>query len=207
MTAQIPVFVNAEDPLSEAGLLAALRPHPRILLVAQNGIGDHTVLVGAFDAAGEKRLRALKHMNQLGCRRIVLITDTLVEDELMGAVHAGVCAVLRRAEATGTRLTQSVMSAAAGEGMLPCDLLTQLLQQVALLRKRSPVKTCRRTGLSERETLVLNLVAEGCDTREIGRKLCYSERTVKNILHDVTIRFNLRNRSQAVAYALRTGLI
>nr|WP_242606673.1 LuxR C-terminal-related transcriptional regulator [Protofrankia symbiont of Coriaria ruscifolia] len=61
--------------------------------------------------------------------------------------------------------------------------------------------------MSERERAVLRLVSEGCDTREIGRRLSYSERTVKNVLQDVTRRYGLRNRSRAVAYALRQGLL
>jgi DNA-binding NarL/FixJ family response regulator len=63
------------------------------------------------------------------------------------------------------------------------------------------------SGLREREIDVLRLVAEGFDTSEIAQKLSYSERTIKNILHDVTSRLGLRNRSQAVAYAARAGLI
>ncbi|QWA21119.1 hypothetical protein KJK32_06685 [Streptomyces sp. JCM17656] len=54
---------------------------------------------------------------------------------------------------------------------------------------------------------VLQLVSEGYDTREIARRLSYSERTVKSALHDITSRYRLKNRSQAVAYALREGLI
>jgi len=54
---------------------------------------------------------------------------------------------------------------------------------------------------------VLRLVAEGWDTAQIATKLSYSERTVKNVLHDVTTRLQLRNRSHAVAYAMREGLI
>ncbi|MGH3909707.1 MAG: LuxR C-terminal-related transcriptional regulator, partial [Pseudonocardiaceae bacterium] len=40
-----------------------------------------------------------------------------------------------------------------------------------------------------------------------ARELAYSERTVKNIIHNVTTRLQLRNRAQAVAYAVREGLI
>ncbi|MET0864190.1 MAG: helix-turn-helix transcriptional regulator, partial [Nakamurella sp.] len=54
---------------------------------------------------------------------------------------------------------------------------------------------------------VLKLVAGGHDTAEIASLLSYSQRTVKNILHDVTTRLQLRNRSHAVAYAVREGLI
>ena len=62
-------------------------------------------------------------------------------------------------------------------------------------------------GLSEREIEVLRLVADGLDTREIAARLCYSERTVKNVLHEVITRLQLRNRAHAVAYAVREGLI
>jgi DNA-binding NarL/FixJ family response regulator len=51
------------------------------------------------------------------------------------------------------------------------------------------------------------MVADGMDTADIARELCYSERTVKNIVHGVTTRLQLRNRSHAVAYVLREGLI
>ncbi len=67
--------------------------------------------------------------------------------------------------------------------------------------------TPRRGPLREREIAVLQLVAEGYDTGEIARKLSYSERTIKKVLHDLTMRLQLRNRSHAVAYALRAGLI
>ena len=52
-----------------------------------------------------------------------------------------------------------------------------------------------------------DLVADGFDTAQIAAKLSYSQRTVKNVLHDVTSRLHLNNRSHAVAYALRQGLI
>ncbi|HVX44496.1 MAG TPA: LuxR C-terminal-related transcriptional regulator, partial [Mycobacteriales bacterium] len=49
--------------------------------------------------------------------------------------------------------------------------------------------------------------AEGYSTSEIAEQLAYSERTVKSALHDLTSRYQLRNRSHAVAFAMREGLI
>jgi DNA-binding NarL/FixJ family response regulator len=63
------------------------------------------------------------------------------------------------------------------------------------------------SGLTQREISVLRLVAEGLDTAEIASKLSYSERTVKNVMHALTTRLQLRNRAHAVAYALREGYI
>ncbi len=62
-------------------------------------------------------------------------------------------------------------------------------------------------GFTQRERTVLRLVSEGFDTAEIAAELAYSERTVKNAIHAVTERHHLRNRSHAVAYALRVGAI
>lgn len=54
---------------------------------------------------------------------------------------------------------------------------------------------------------MLRLLAEGLDTAEIAAKLNYSERTIKNIISAVTRRLNLRNRTHAVAYAIRAGTL
>ncbi|UJW36801.1 LuxR C-terminal-related transcriptional regulator [Saccharothrix sp. AJ9571] len=45
------------------------------------------------------------------------------------------------------------------------------------------------------------------EVREIAAQLCYSERTIKNTVHDVVSRFQLRNRTHAVAFAMREGMI
>jgi DNA-binding NarL/FixJ family response regulator len=91
---------------------------------------------------------------------------------------------------------------------VPPDLLGRLLDQVGTLQRGvlGP-RGLTFNGLATREIEVLRLVADGCDTSEIADRLAYSERTVKNVLHDVTTRLQLRNRSHAVAYALRQGLI
>ena len=61
--------------------------------------------------------------------------------------------------------------------------------------------------MEAREIEILRLIGDGLDTAEIATTLSYSERTVKNVLHDVTSRLQLRNRSHAVAYALKQGMI
>ena len=98
--------------------------------------------------------------------------------------------------------------AAAGAGEVPADLLGRLLEQVGRLQRQvlSP-RGLTFAGLTPRETEVVRLVADGLDTSEIALRMSYSERTVKNVLHDLTTRLQLRNRTHAVAYAVREGLI
>ena len=62
-------------------------------------------------------------------------------------------------------------------------------------------------SLSDREREVLKWLAEGSDTREIASGLCFSERTVKNVVHDILMKLNCRTRAHAVALATRSGVI
>ena len=106
------------------------------------------------------------------------------------------------------RLVTVVTAAKRGEGTLPPDLLGRLLEQVGQLQRQVlHPRGIAFNGLSHREIEIFRLVADGDETDEIARKLCYSQRTIKNSLHDVTSRLQLRNCSHAVAYALRQGLI
>ena len=223
MTTQqrIPVWVKALDPLSQFGLVHALRPQREIALIGDADLAvlqqrrpadERTALpvvaLIAADSLNAGAVQVLRSATRRGCRRTVLICSAIDDEALMTAVELGVSGVLRRADATADRIVHLVKAAAAGDGSLPPDLLGRLLGQVSRMQRQvlAP-RGLSRTGLSDRETQVLRLVADGKDTQEIARELSYSERTVKNVLHDVTSRLQLKNRTHAVAYALREGLI
>ena len=205
--ARIAVHVSAADPLSQAGIASQLRRASGFTVVEGELPDDVVALVVADepDAAAIAEMRALRGR---GVRRILLLVARVDDRGLLAAAEAGVTGVLRRSEATAGNLTAAIRSAAAGEGTLPPDLLGRLLRQVGQLQRQvlSP-RGLTFSGLTEREASVVRLLADGFDTAEIAAQLFYSERTVKNIIHDVTSRLELRNRSHAVAYAIREGLI
>ena len=91
---------------------------------------------------------------------------------------------------------KELMEAAQEEVRATLDSLPRELRQAA---RGLPVVYERRPNAA--------LVADGLDTSEIALRMSYSERTVKNVLHDLTTRLQLRNRTHAVAYAVREGLI
>ena len=94
----------------------------------------------------------------------------------------------------------------AGRRRDGAELLGTLLRGVARARRGVDASPAA-LALNEREQQVLRLVADGHQTREVAAALCYSERTIKNVIHDAVMKLNVRTRSQAVALAVRQGTI
>ncbi|WP_432012824.1 helix-turn-helix transcriptional regulator [Streptomyces cucumeris] len=207
-TDRIFVHVKTADPISEAGIVAALKSRAEVWIVDEHALSRETVVLIVSHEMDEEALRLLRSVRGKGVQQAVVVVSELDDAGLMVAVEAGVAGLVRRREATADRLVQVISSVHHGAGVVPPDLLGRLLKQVSTVQSQvlSP-RGLRFNGLTDREGEVLKLVACGMDTREIAQQLSYSERTVKNVLHDVTNRFHLRNRSHAVAYAIREGLI
>ncbi|MEU9620470.1 MULTISPECIES: response regulator transcription factor [unclassified Streptomyces] len=203
------VALRAQDPISQAGVASQLRTRPEIS-VTEWGEGDASpqIVIVVVDAVDEEVLTMLRHIQRTSTSRTVLVTTDIDEQKLVSAAECGVAGVVRRSESTPEHLVQVIGTVARGEGHLPSDLLGRLLEEVGRLQGQvlGP-RGLHFTGLAAREVDVLRLVAEGYDTADIATKLAYSERTIKNVLHSVMTRLQLRNRSHAVAYAMRQGLI
>lgn len=206
MSERYKVFAHSEDPILQAGIAAQFRGSTTVIVT--DDIDAAHVAIIAADQIDESAVRTCRALHRNGSVRIVLVSSRLDEAELLMGVEAGACAFLRRTDARPDRLTAVVAAAVAGDGSLPADLIGPLLTHVTQLR--SQVQSQRGitlSGFTERELEVLRLVAEGHETAEIARKLSYSERTVKGVIHEINNRFQLKNRAQAVAYAVRRGVI
>jgi DNA-binding NarL/FixJ family response regulator len=208
---RVPVAVVAADPVSAVGIETQLRRHGDLLVVDLVSITPApavvVVVADAVDADVAAELRRLTSSASGQLRAVVVATD-LDDAAILSAVEAGAAAILRRRETDADRLADAVRKAASGQGALAPDLLGRLLEQVSRLQHHvlSP-RGVLPNGFTQRELDVLRLLAEGSDTAEIAERLCYSERTVKNVIHDVTTRLQLKNRSHAVAFAVRQGLV
>lgn len=206
--ARIDVCVWAADPLSRAGTMAQLRGAAGVRVVDEDQLGEPRVALVVADEVEDEALRAIRGLRRRGVDGVALLVTRLDDRSLLAAVEAGVGGVLRRSQATVGNLLATIRVVAAGEGTLPPDMLARLLEQVGQLQRQvlAP-RGLTFSGLTERELNVLRLLADGLDTSEVSGKLYYSERTVKNIIHDITSRLELRNRTHAVAYAIKAGLI
>ena len=207
-TSRVQVWIYAEDPISQAGVASQLRARPEIQVVSAAELDQAEVAVVVAETIDENIVRVLRAIQRGSAPKTILIGSVLDEEGVVVAAEAGVSALLRRAEATSDRLVSVIGKVCTGQAEMPSDLLAGLLGQVGKLQRQilAP-RGLRFSGLTEREIQVLRLVADGLDTGEIARRLAFGERTIKSILHDVTTRLQLRNRSHAVAYAVREGLI
>jgi DNA-binding NarL/FixJ family response regulator len=204
----VHVFVHAPDPVSQAGLTAQLRNRPGISVVEDpHAVGADVALV-SLDVVDDAAVRVVRAVQRTGCQRVLALVIDVDEASLLRLVEEGVVGIVRRGEASPERLADAVLAARDGGGHLPTDLLGGLLRQMKHVHDHvlSP-RGLHFHGLTHREIEVMRLVAEGYDTQEIAAELSYSQRTIKNVIHDVVCRFGLRNRSHAVAFAVRQGLI
>jgi DNA-binding NarL/FixJ family response regulator len=193
----VRVVVEAMDAFTVAGLVNQLSAKPEVRVVRRAELTGRGALLVAIDRLAGQELALLT----AGGVPKVLVTDHLREDGLRMVLGHRVVSVLSRDEATGDRLAAELVTAATGDGTMPQDVLSDLLDRVrGSGRGRQP-------RLSPREVDVLRLMADGWDTPDIANQLCYSERTVKNVIYALTSRLKLRNRPHAVAFAVRSGLI
>lgn len=200
----VRVCVVAKDPLARAGLVSELRDRQGIHLLDGRASRAEVVVV-VLDTAGT--VPELIGEVSVGTR-LVVVADKLRPAELLAAVERGLVVLVPRQEATAARLAQAIGDAWRGRGDLPAEELGELLRRVTNLhREVLAPRGLTLSGLAVREADVLRLLADGMDTAEIAERLSYSERTVKNILHGALTRLGLRNRTHAVAYALRHRLI
>ncbi|MFX4293415.1 helix-turn-helix transcriptional regulator [Streptomyces bohaiensis] len=203
MREPVRVGVVALDRVLEAGTRSALEQGADLLVV--DSADRPAVVVVVVDRVTEpvldlvRRHRADEHRPE-----VVLVATELAPTSALHAIACGARGLLRRQEASVPRLAATVLAAAQGDCSVPPDLLDGLLERGAA---GGMSDAWGSAGLSEREQAVLRMVADGRETSEIARELCYSVRTVTTVLHDVTQRFRLRNRAHAVAYALRAGLL
>ncbi|MFE2977041.1 response regulator transcription factor [Streptomyces sp. NPDC059258] len=203
---RIPVVVHARDPISREGALSALERDSRIEIRERKTPGGVILMVDHVLSQGT--LTQMRRAVGGDGSKAVLVLDTLQDDEFHEIVSCGVSAVVWRHEATRNRLIQAVLAAARGDGDLPADLLGRLIRQMGTGSPHTATGPGFPSyGLTPREVEVMRLVAEGFGTAKIAAELCYSERTIKDVMYKLTTRLNLRNRAHAVAYALREGYI
>ncbi|MFQ6013867.1 MAG: response regulator [Anaerolineae bacterium] len=135
--------------------------------------------------------------------KIIILTTYDDDEYLYGALQAGAHGYLLKS-ASHEMLASSIRSVYKGERLLSPQLVGKVLQQFEELAKE---KARHESQLSDLELQVLSLIAEGATNKEIAKRLYWSEVTVKRKIQDILGKLEVVNRAQAVAEAIKRGLI
>jgi NarL family two-component system response regulator LiaR len=141
-----------------------------------------------------RRCRAMAPHTQ-----VVVLTAHTDEARVMAALRAGALGYVRK-DAEPEVLLTAIRSAARGQALLDPALADTVLQDLV---------GCARlqNDLTERETDVLRLLAQGKSNREIAEQLVVGEETVKTHVGNVLAKLHLSHRAQAMLYALKQGVV
>lgn len=137
---------------------------------------------------------------------VVLLTGSESEADLLTALKAGARGYIVKDTPFPT-LVESIRAVADGGATLSPQMAGKLFDVCRQLLRHQELLQARRPTLTGRELEVLQLVARGMTSREIGLDLFISENTVKNHIRNILDKLGLHSRNEAVLYAVREDLI
>ncbi|MCW7945892.1 LuxR family transcriptional regulator [Streptomyces hygroscopicus] len=139
--------------------------------------------------------------------RVLVLTTFDLDEYVYEALRAGASGFLLK-DASATELAYAVRVVAAGEAVLAPNITKRLIAEFSRERDapRAPLKG-RAGNLTERETEVLALIAQGLTNAEIAERLVVAEQTVKTHVSRILVKQSLRDRTQAAIFAYETGLV
>ncbi|MEU6846792.1 response regulator transcription factor [Streptomyces sp. NPDC046716] len=141
--------------------------------------------------------------------RVLVLTTFDLDEYVYEALRAGASGFLLK-DASADQLAEAVRVVASGEALLAPTVTRRLIAEYARLADGSggPAPTgARPPELTERETEVLILIAQGRSNAEIAGELVVAEQTVKTHVGRILVKLGLRDRTQAAVFAYESGLV
>jgi DNA-binding NarL/FixJ family response regulator len=129
---------------------------------------------------------------------VIALTSVLEDVSVVGAVRAGAIGYLLK-DTQSDELCRAIKAAAAGQVQLAPQAAARLMREV-----RAPESP---EALTDRETEVLRLLAQGKANKEIAVALGIGEQTVKTHVSSILAKLGVQSRTQAALHAARIGLV
>ncbi len=194
----IEVVGSAPDGLEAASMAQAL--HPDLILM--------DIRMPRCD--GLEATRRIK-ANQPEIK-VVILTTSAEDDDLFESIKSGACGYLIKSM-SGEAFVEAIRGLEQGVPPFSPGLAAKLVEEFTHMavggkfgEVREPDEVVK-PGLTDRQSEVLRLVAEGLTYKEVGQRLCLSERTVRYHMAEIMERLHLENRSQVLAQVSKLNLI
>ncbi|MEV6675704.1 response regulator transcription factor [Streptomyces erythrochromogenes] len=138
--------------------------------------------------------------------KVLVLTTFDLDEYVYEALRAGASGFLLK-DASADQLAEAVRVVAAGEALLSPNITKRLITEFSRLGAPRAPSRARIDVLTERETEVLSLIAQGLSNAEISEHLVLAEQTVKTHVSRILVKLGLRDRTQAAVFAYESGLI
>jgi DNA-binding NarL/FixJ family response regulator len=192
----LAALISTEDDITVAGIANGVeeavalvgRSRPDVVLMDYE-LGDGT----GIDAT-------VRVLERDPTAKIVMLSSYSDDAVLLAAIEAG-CAGFVTKHRAGREVLDAIRAAAAGEALITPALLARLLPRL----RREPIR--QASALTARELQVLELLAEGRSNQAIADRLRVSLNTVRNHVQNLLTKLQAHSRLEAVAAAVREGLI
>jgi len=210
----IRIVLADDHPLILDGLenLFRLEPDFQVLARCMNGVEtlkavrQHRpdILILDIRMPAKDGIEILREMRKENLStRVVLLTAALDEKELLEAAHLGVQGIILK-EMAPRLLIQCIRKVQAGEQWIERRSTMQALEK---MMQREAASREIASLLTQREMVIVRMVAGGLRNKEIADKLCISEGTVKVHLHNIFEKLGVDSRLALLRYAQEKGLV
>ncbi|MFI5670574.1 response regulator [Streptomyces sp. NPDC051704] len=189
----IEVVGQAVDGADAVAKVAELGPDVVLMDIRMPGMGgiEATSVITAVPDSGPK---------------VLVLTTFDLDEYVYEALRAGASGFLLK-DASADQLAEAVRVVAAGEALLSPNITKRLITEFSRMGAPRAPSRARIDELTERETEVLSLIAQGLSNAEIAGHLVVAEQTVKTHVGRILVKLGLRDRTQAAVFAYETGLV
>ncbi len=221
MNSPIRVLVADSEKIYREGLKVIFSKHCELRVVGQasNGIEacdkarrimpDLVLMeIDLPEMDGVTAARSI--LSALPSTRVAMLSNSHADADVLRSIKAGAHGYITK-DVSVRVLVDSVLRVAQGESVIPPSFAGRLLQEFAALTRgrdeEMKANEADRAKVTERECEVLRLLVQGATNRDIAHQLVITENTVKVHLRNILEKLHLRNRQQAAAFAISSGLV
>ncbi len=210
----VRVVVVDDELLVREGIVSLLQSDPRIAIAGTGSNGQEAIELASelqpdvvLTDVRMPQKNGIDVVREIKARwpaiRVALLTSFNQDGYVLEGLSAGADGYLMKGAAPSA-LISGIISIAAGQQVIEQGIGRRVAE---LMRIKSPDRARAYDGLTPRELEMLTLLVHGRGVKDIAQELCISERTARNHLSNIYHKLRVFDRSQAVVYAIRKGLV